>query len=124
MLQQPWKPSGGKFSYREDLVEDQLSREIATAIRYVWEILPEGSRSLDQVDARLRAFVREESEKAASTPGLLDTDRVLIRHAVHFCARFRPEYSTSAVKLEQMVLSVLEPELQKARKDARRHGVE
>lgn len=119
---QPWTPGGGKFSYRDSLFEDQLNLQMATAIRYVWENLPKESRSMDKVDERLKTLVREEAERVAATPGFLDTDRALIRQAVHMCARLRPEHSTSAAKLAQLILSVLDPELQKAKDDSRRHG--
>ena len=123
MLQQPWKPGGGKFSLSEDLFWDPINAGIALAIHYTWESLPEASRTLDQVEAKLRAILHEEAERVA-TAGFLDGDRVLLRNAVCNCARFRPECSESAIKLEQLVLSVLGPELQKAREDARRNGVE
>lgn len=123
MLQQPWKPSGGEFSFSESLFYDPTSTGIVLAIRYIWESLPETSRTLDQVEARLRAILHEEVERV-TTAGFLDGDRIIIRNVVCYCVQFRPEYSRSAIKLEQMILSVLGPELQKARENARRHGVE
>jgi hypothetical protein len=123
VIQQPWKPSGGEFSLGESPFFDPISTGIALAIRHVWEVLPQTTRTLDQVEAKLRAILREEAERVASA-GFLDGDRVLIRNAVCLCAQFRPEGSAPAGKLEQMVLPVLEAELRKAREDAGRHGVE
>ena len=115
----PWKPDGGGHPY-QDLVEGQLNPSMAMVIRIAWDNLPEGSRSIQQVEDQLRMVVREEAERCANTPGFFDLDRLLIRHAVQTCSQFRPENAKSADKLETMVLSALEQELSRAREDERR----
>ena len=119
----PWKP-GGKFSYRSDLIEGPLNRQMQLVVRLVWDGLPEASRTLDEVEEKLRLLVREESERIANTAGFLDPERVFIRNAAQYCALFSPEHSRSAAKLEEMVLSALGQELQQARDEFRRHGSE
>ena len=115
----PWKPDGGGHPY-QDLVEGQLNPSMAMVIRMAWDNLPEESRSIQQVEDKLRILVREEAERCANTPGFFYIDRRLIRNAVQRCAQFRPENAKSSEKLARMVLSALEQELSRAREDERR----
>ena len=117
----PWKPDGGKPHHLGDLAEGQLNRSMAMVIRLAWDSLPEGSRSMQKVEEKLRMIVREEAERVANTPGFLDADRLLIRHAVQSCSQFRPEHAKSADRLAWMVLSALEQELSRAKEDEERH---
>ena len=116
----PWEPDGGRSLDVESLTVSEITRHMAVAIRLTWDALPEESRTLQEVECRLKSTLREEAERAA-VPGYFDDDRLFVRHALQSCANLRPQYMQSAEKLERMVLSALDEELRRARDDQRRN---